>query len=1153
MNDLLKWFVDNDLNVSSSGIKNTIIIGDKKYLVMSNRSKVLKYSSKNKAAKLNLNSSEVDIFGSGDVDFIIFKMGSRFFYTDCSENVSFNQLRYLGSCSTKHQFAVPNLGIRGNFELCNGSGSYKDWCAKAKFLGLPAIGICEKNTLAGVLEFQKNCHRYGLKPILGETVSVSSDKDIYEVSLYVSNEEGWRNILRINKEINVTNVDNRVVSEKNLIKNSGGLYCMISSSTPLSRDMVSIYKNSNFIETYYQFDLSKYSSPYRDSEILSNIESYYKNYSNDLGALIVNYSFYLEKEYSHIRHKLNKIYKTFEYQTEDSYFKTPTEAMSSIKSVFKEDSDYKKFLIKSLTNTIEVEKGCNFTIETSTFKLPEYKMTAEEVEKYSNPELMIRSLIKEGLKKKILDLGNFFGKSESDYLDRVESELKVIKKGGFIDYFLILWDICMYADRNGILRGIGRGSAGGSLVAYLLDLTRVNPMQYNLIFERFLNEGRIGGSLPDIDTDFAGERRGEVKRYMEDKYGKHNVCSIGTYGTFKPRQALSDLCRLDKVPTQTAQYFSSLISPNSSSYGDIFNDAVSKEPLKKFVNEKFDLIEDIMIIDGQCKNQSVHAAGVIITPEVDASGNPMQIYDWMPVKSMDGVLVSEWEKDLLEDAGYLKEDILGIKQLDKFDLIFKLIESRGGKAPDFETIDYNDPEVLKMFGQGYNQDLFHFGSKGLSKYSMQVDPDSFEDLISIISLYRPGVMKSGSHEKFIQLKRGEIEPEYDFGMEEITKSTLSLVVYQEQIMMAVQSLGSMSLVDADNVRKAMGKKDMNKMEGYKKVFIDSAVSKGCDEFEAESIWNKLARFAEYGFNRSHAAAYAMTGYFCQYLKKYHTMEYWAVSLSYSKSDEVVYRVGEIQESDNGINVLGPDINKSGSNFEADFKSNNIYWSIKSIDQIGPIAMEAIINCRDEGGSFYSFEEFYKRIDKSVVNKRVISNMIICGCFDSLFDISQEDIHKRVIIFKELQRISGNYEIPDIKTKQDFLLAQKSLCGYGFLDFLEITAKSGIPNGVEKYTDPIGILMEDNVGCHVVCTGIVHDIFVKKSVRGDFAKVMIDNNNQIIEVTLWSDSWKIFGSEVGSSKGKIVSFSGNIVYDTFSASNTVTINDTDSLVVIDKFN
>lgn len=772
-------------------------------------------------------------------DNYVFSFGGKYYWTPKGSEKSpkLNRLKYLGKAKMDYP-TVSFLGIHGGFELLNGSRTYSDWVKKAKFLGVKNLGICEKNTLAGILKFQLECLKVEIKPIIGETVSVYVEKEdrFYDIKCFVKDEEGWLNLLSINKHINVDNV--KFIRESDLFKYSKGLFFVID---PKSLDFDKAFPfDLSEEDFYYQLDTVEFENEERDEWYLKNLKKFY--YSAFKPVSIVD-AYYLDKEDYFIKKKLNLIRKENDPFTVNQYFKDKGDYFQELDLLSDPDSD-ELFLIfeEAVKNENKIAHFCNFNIDTKQRHLPRYEMNEEESSLYKDNDELLKALFLSGLKRKV---------SEKDYqrgLDRLNKEFEVIKIGDVVDYFLILHDIVRWSRSQKILSGIGRGSGGGSLIAYCLDLIHVNPLEFDLLFERFLTVERAKISLPDLDTDLPSERRDEVKRYMEQRFGLTQVCSVGTYSTLQLKALLKDFARLDNLNPGDMNYLTSILDLDKNTLEELFQNASSKTVLKRFVQENVELINDLELVLHQPKSPSIHACATLILPK------ERDIYHWIPVKKMslkdgESMLVTEWEGGELEAAGFLKEDILGINQLDKFSNIVDLVKLHHGVDIDIYTIPYDDQEVIRFFKNGWNSDVFHFGSSGLTEYCKLMQPNNINDLVAAIALYRPGSMENNFHNEYVLRKNGEREVSYLWGTEKITKDTFGLIVYQEQVMQAAVTVGGFSLTEADDIRRAMGKKKKDLLDSYKKQFLEGAVKNSCEESIAIDIWDQLEKYAAYGFNK----------------------------------------------------------------------------------------------------------------------------------------------------------------------------------------------------------------------------------------------------------------------------------------------------------------
>lgn len=793
-----------------------------------------------------LNKEEQKIIKIYDIQGVIYEFGGKFYYDKISDlkNPKLNLLKYLGKCKQELDFDFVPLGVHGKYEILNGSRDYIHWCNKNIFYNYKSLGICEKNTLAGTLQFQLECDNLGLKSILGETINIKRGDIIFEGKVYCLNEKGWENLLLINKEINVVNLEERCIKEEDLLKLGEGLVFIFLSVQNLTYSSYQVYLKS-FNRIYFQIDSIIWKNNKKDKEYLLEFKEYIEKYSKHIKPILINDAYYLDEEDASIKTFLNKLNNVgFVNNSTNQYFKNVDDNYLILNKLFKDEDYFYEFFEKIINNTIELANLVEFKIQTKKFHLPQFELKdlPEKYLKVSSNEELFLNLINEGLEIKGKDISD----EEFDiWIKRINEELELIKLGDFIDYFLILWDIIRWCKEKGILTGIGRGSSGGSLISYLLDITKINPIEFGLLFERFLSKDRIGKSFPDIDVDFPSQRRDEVKKYMEERYGEGYVCSIGTYTTLQIKQAIKDLSKKKGIEFSKINYLNNCLKLKTGNWSDLFDDALNHSFVYNFVQENIDIINDIPLCLNQPKASSIHPCATVILPKEEGKN----IFNTLPVKMEDGILVSEWEGNEIANAGYLKEDILGIKQLDKFQFILNLIKETTGEEIDIYSINTKDKKVFELFKKGYNSDIFHFGSFLLSAYSKETQPETLEDLIAMISLVRPGAMQSGANHDYINLKKEIKRPIYDFKLREVTEQTYGLYIYQEQIMKAVQVLGGFEASETNAVLKAMGKLRRDILEPYERKFIDGAIKNGCKEDEAQKIWDKLVGFADYGFNK----------------------------------------------------------------------------------------------------------------------------------------------------------------------------------------------------------------------------------------------------------------------------------------------------------------
>ena len=1131
MEELIKYLKEN--KISYSELTDEVIeINGGNYMLVKPDDEGLLFSDK------------FMLMAEQECDFYVYNFGGNWYWEKKAdiEKPKLNDLRYLGK-STSEFSTKTFLGVHGGYEILNGSSLYDSWVKKAKFLGVENLGICEKNTLAGVLKFQIECQKYKIKPIIGATYTVlrESEDFRYDIKLFVKNEQGWENLLLINKEVNVTN--NKFVTEKRLGELLDGLVVILDPKTFDKKRLNSLLTGS---VDYFQLDTVQFENEEHDKWYLENLKTFFKSY---IPPISMTDAYYLEPEHSHIKKTLNAISGVREPESNNQYFKDKEDYFNELELLF-DPNDERYFNTSSavLHSESKLAQECNFSIKLGQRFLPKYEMRDSEKAKFETNEDLFWYLVETGLQNKILN------KDKSIYLKRIETEFNVIEKGVVLDYFLILWDIISYARENGVLVGIGRGSAGGSLISYLLDIIQLDPLEFDLLFERFLNEGRIVKSLPDIDTDFPGAKRGLIKLYVEGRYGSTQVCSVGTYTALQIKASIKDLAKQYDVNFGDVNQVTTML-PNMKDFIELFYAAAGSGRIKAFIKSNPDVINDVKLILHQPKAKSIHACAMLILPK------DKDMYRWLPICNIDGQLVSEWEGPELEAAGFLKEDILGVLQLDKFENILKLIKENTGKEIDIYSITFENRKVYEYFSKGWNEDVFHFGSPGLTGYCKELKPENIEDLIAGISLYRPGAMENNFHNEYILRKEGKRETEYFIGSEEILKNTFGVFVYQEQIMKLCQVLGGLSLVEADDVRKAMVKKKYEELTKYQPRFLEYYRKEfGVTKEYADKVWDSIDKASTYLFNRSHATAYAITGFISQWLKVNYPVEFWSTAFQFAEEKDYANFLAEIKVSGD-IKVFPVEINKSRDNVYTDFKTKSIYWPLSSIKQCGEKAASQIIELRDKNGQFFSFEEFLTRnkFTGSKVNKAVVENLIMSGAFDQIEHIDYPSA--RIRLFEEYRKFSKAKIDPEkdilkvnaAKIENDWWwsLQQKQLSGIAFFDYENLTFDW--LNGDEATIKPEDFQLESNSRNKrkVKIGGYLTDFSVRESKKGDWAKLTLESNYNFINVLIWSEQFKAFkGIDFKSKLKTLVLISGQISWDSYGNRNILQTNEDTEFIILE---
>jgi DNA polymerase III subunit alpha len=1127
---------------------------------------------------LNIHPDTVQELNKMDLRGVCFFFGERWYWTDfnlkkdsLNELVikpNFFDLKNIGKSSLEDSGNFIHLGIHDEYELMNGSGGSKDWIQKAKFLNMSRLGFCNENTLAGALAFQIACGKEGIKPVIGETITVARNyleseeiHNLFKLKVYVKNKIGWRNLLRINKSINVD--FNRFIPESELMKFSEGLYLIFDKESYLCENIDDEYKvldeifkykeESEFEDLFIQIDSVEFENDDLDLKNLNIIKQVFRNYSNYLEPILINDSYYVDKEFWEVKKYLNNTARVVRPSSKNQFFKSEMETLNCF-SNWLNVIGFQDFLSRAVKNTKLLSDNCDYEIEIGKHKLPKFKT--------ENNEDLFFELLHKGIESKLQKTEDL-----SKYLSRLEKECEVIIKAGLIDYFLILWDIIKAAKDNDILVGVARGSAGGSLVCYLLDIIDIDPIEFDLLFERFLNETRVSGeraksadSLPDVDVDFEANNKDWVKRYIESKYGYDRVCSIGTFTRMKLKTCIKDFSKQFGLEFSYVNFVTKSIpdSVHDNDWQDIFEYASSNKILMDFIQKNPKIVNLTKIVLNSCKSKSIHPSALIIVPDEDEDGNKVNIFDWVPIKKIDGFLVSEWEGKYMERAGFLKEDILALSQLDKFKNMIKLVKRNYGKDIVLRDIPLNDRRVFKYFQKGWNEDVFQFGTAGLKTYSQKVIPTDIEHLVAMNALYRPGPMESNAHNDFASIKSGKKKPEYDYGLREVTEATSGLYVYQEQIMRAVHVLGNLSLVEADEVRTVMKKFDAKKMKSFEDKFLEGAISNGCSEKEAVKIWKKLMAFAGYGFNKSHAAAYSIIGYQSQWFKVNYPLEFWTTALQFADEKIIPSILNEFGKVENDISLSPVDINESQLHFECNPKTKTIFWSLEKVKNVGEKAVEEIISKRNKGGNFLDLEDFLKRVNKAKVNKKVVTHLILSGAFDNMFGI--EEPKERINIITSHCHIQKS-DLPEFCSTKNldknyvWTLEQKRLSGFGMIDYKSlIKSKINVlesKNYLKGYKDSDEFHGANNFD---KCTvgGIVCFISEKNGKYGKYGLVTIENNNTIIQLVFDEESidkYIKYFEDYSLLKGKLISIDGVAKYDKWREQNVLKIDKKSKLLLL----
>lgn len=633
---------------------------------------------------------------------------------------------------------------------------------------------------------------------------------------------------------------------------------------------------------------------------------------------------------------------------------------------------------------------------------------------------------------------------------------------------------------------------------------------------------------------------------MENRFGKTQVVSLGTYGTLKLKAAITDLARYHNIPIGMIRRFTARLSDEEGieSVEDFFRVICKNKEMREFVKENTELFDDVMIILNIPKTSSIHACGTVVLPDEKTSAQ------WTPIKKQQGLMVTQWEGSEIEDAGFLKEDILGIRQLSQLSDILDLIyKNHGIKLDLYKDIPLDDKIVFEYIKKGFLSNIFHFGAKGLSQYCVQMQPESLDEMGICAALYRPGPIENNFHNEYILAKKGEIDKEAPIGAEKVLSKSKNFIVYQEDIMRLCQYLADFDLETTDGVRKAIGKKNLQKLQSYEEKFVKGYINKfGVEESYAKELWDQMVKFGAYAFNKSHAIAYSRNGYNCLWLKVHYPIEFWSVTFSYAESKDYPFYVNEIQKSGN-IELRTVDINKSDINIVSDVKTGSMYWALNSVKQCGEKAQEFISKERHENGEFFSLDEFIDRcvIKGSPVNKSVIENLIYSGAFDKLENIERPHErlkliesyreNKKVKILEDKDLLTNIIKARKEKNDWWWTLQQKKVSGLAFFDYEYLVRNYHIP---QLYDDEHDFYDISQVKYWTGTTkyrlasigGYVVDLVERKSKKSLFATITLESNYDFINVYVFPELFEEVAESLRNSKGNILLLNGYIQWDKF---------------------
>ena len=882
-----------------------------------------------------------------------------------------------------------HLHIHSEFSLLDGANRIKDLPVRAKELGMDAMALTDHGVMYGAIDFYKACKKEGIKPIIGCEMYVSPrsrlskepgiDNKYYHLILLAKNNQGYKNLSKL---VSLSFIDGYYykprIDLEILEKYHEGLICLsgclagavnqaLLNGNNEKAEEIALWHKKVFGEDYY----IEVQNNGLQEQVLANQKLIQLARKLDIPIVATNDAHYLKKEDAY-NHEVLLCIQTgkrmsdvdrMRFDTDELYVKSPEEM-----------SEYFKAFPEAIENTVKIAEKCNVEFEFGHTILPNYEVPPEYPTHYD----FFKKLCDDGIQKR-------YGENPSkEILDRAEYEMKIIKEMGYVDYYLIVWDFIFYAKTHDIPVGPGRGSGAGSILAYAIGITDIDPMKYGLLFERFLNPERV--SMPDFDVDFCYEHRQDVIDYVSRKYGHDHVSQIITFGTMAAKMVIRDVARVLDVPYAEADMLAKMI-PNELHI-------TIKKALEqnKELKEKYDtdqtvkkVLDIAMGLEGMPRQTSTHACGIVITKD------PVDTY--VPLYVRDGQISTQYIMTTLEELGLLKMDFLGLRTLTVIKDTMDLVKKDRGIDVEFDK-DMSDPKVYKLWQEGKSCGIFQFESQGMTKFMKELKPDCLEDLIAGVSLYRPGPMDQIP--RYIRGKQNPGHNEYTHPrLEPILNVTYGCMVYQEQVMQIVRDLAGYSLGRADLVRRAMGKKKLDVMAKEREIFINGQVDEngkvivpgcvrnGIDAKSANKIFDEMAEFAKYAFNKSHAACYAVVAYRTAYLKAYYPAEFMAATLNsfLGNLDKIPQYIDECKSL--GIQILRPEINKSYNKFTVEKTQNNefaIRFGLGSIKNVGTVPVNKIVEEREKNGEYKNFVDFCERIADEAVNKKCIESLIKAGAF-----------------------------------------------------------------------------------------------------------------------------------------------------------------------------
>ena len=1038
-----------------------------------------------------------------------------------------------------------HLHVHTEYSLLDGAIRIDSLLERAASFHMNSVAITDHGTMYGVIEFYDKAYKAGIKPIIGCELYISPtsrfDKDpryktgLFHLTVLAKNARGYKNLCKLVTAGHLEGfyykprVDKDILEEcsEGLIALSGCLHGEIPRLIQAGR----LEKAAQVARAYQKmfgdgnFYLEVQNNGIAAQEIVNQA---LLKMSGELSIPLVatNDCHYLDRADVRAHDILLCIQtgttvqekKRLKFRTDQLYFKSPEE----MKSYFRQYPG-------AIENSCEISNRCNVEIDFNTYHFPKFEIPSvkgdnDAIERDGsslNADEYLQQRARDGLEERLQQIrskrSDLAAEDIQSYKNRLSQELAVIRKMGFSAYFLVVADFVRFAREQNIPVGPGRGSAAGSLVAYALKITDLDPIAYGLIFERFLNPARK--SMPDIDIDFCIEGRDTVFKYIVEKYGGPNhVAQILTFGKMQARAVIRDVGRALDIPLREVDTIAKMIPANVS-----LESALSKEPKLKSVADKKPQIEELLTIaralEGLPRHASTHAAGVVISDEPLVSYLPL-------ARGKKGEVVTQYDMKGIEKIGLVKFDLLGLRNLTVMKHACEIIRRQGRNPPDLANLDLSDEKTFQLLASGDTTGVFQLESSGMKDLLIRLRPTSFRDIIALVALYRPGPLDSGMHDEFVRRKNGRLPVTYIVPeLEPILKDTYGVILYQEQVMKIAGVLADYSMAEADNLRKAMGKKIGEIMAEERQRFLARATGKGVEAAKAEKIFDLIEKFGRYGFNKAHSAAYAMIAYQTAYLKAHFPVEFMAALLTSEMNDteRVVKHIAECRS--HGIEILPPDINQSNMSFTA--VEGKIRFGLAAVKNVGEGAIESILEVRQAGGAFKSLSDFCRRVNYKKVNRRVIESLIKCGAFDStgakrsqmmsvldktieLGQRSQRDyINGQFSLFQRgpQRRTFADIPLPEIEewSENRLLKYEKETLGF----FITGHPLAKYEQILRKFADTDTVKLKELSDGNVVrMGGVIRECKLHNDRKGDrMAFVTLEDLGGFAEVTLFSSLYQ----------------------------------------------